>query len=41
MVTDTAWMIRSLHALAWMIPGEVAVFSLDQIEDAKQWAAAG
>ena len=39
-VTDTAWMIRSLHALAWMIPGEVAVFSLDQIEDAKQWAAA-
>jgi len=39
-VTDTAWMVRSLHALAWMIPGEVAVFSLDQIEDAKQWAAA-
>ena len=38
-VTDKEWMIHTLHALAWMIPGEVALFSLDQLEDAKQWAA--
>lgn len=38
-VTDKDWMIHAVHALAWMIPGEVALFSLDQIEDAKQWAA--
>jgi hypothetical protein len=38
-VTDTEWMLRALHALAWIIPGEVAIFGLDQIEDAKLWAA--
>jgi hypothetical protein len=38
-VTDKDWMIHTVHALAWMIPGEVAVFHLDQLDDAKQWAA--
>jgi hypothetical protein len=38
-VTDIEWMIHTLQALAWMIPGEVALFGLDQLEDAKQWAA--
>ncbi len=28
-----------LHALAWMVPGELAVFGLDDLEEAKQWAA--
>ncbi len=39
LVTDKEWMIHTLHALAWMIPGEVALFSLDELEDAKKWAA--
>ena len=38
-VTDKEWMIHTVHALAWMIPGEVALFHLDLLEDAKQWAA--
>lgn len=38
-VTDKEWMIHAVHALTWIIPGEVALFSLDQIKDAKQWAA--
>ena len=38
-VTDREWMAHAVHALAWMIPGEVAVFGLDQLDAAKQWAA--
>jgi SpoIIAA-like len=38
-VTDKEWIAHTLHALAWMIPGEVALFSLDQLDAAKQWAA--
>jgi hypothetical protein len=38
-VTDKEWIGHTLHALAWMIPGEVALFGLDQIDAAKQWAA--
>ena len=38
-VTDKEWMVHATHALAWMIPGEVEVFGLDQLEAAKQWAA--
>lgn len=39
LVTDKEWIAHALHALAWMIPGEVAVFGLDELEAAKQWAA--
>lgn len=28
-VTDKEWIAHALHALAWMIPGEVALFGLD------------
>ena len=38
-VTDTDWITHTLHALAWIIPGEMAVFRLDELERAKQWAA--
>ena len=38
-VTDKEWMVHATHALAWMIPGEVEVFGLDQLDAAKQWAA--
>lgn len=30
---------HTLHALAWMVPGELAVFALDDLERAKDWAA--
>ena len=38
-VTDKEWIGHALHALAWMIPGEVALFGPDELEAAKQWAA--
>ncbi|MGD9619801.1 MAG: STAS/SEC14 domain-containing protein [Mycolicibacterium sp.] len=38
-VTDKEWIGHTLHALAWMVPGEVALFGLDELERAKEWAA--
>ncbi len=38
-VTDKDWVAITLHALAWLVPGECAVFGLDELERAKQWAA--
>ena len=38
-VTDKEWVAHTLHALAWMVPGELATFGLDELERAKQWAA--
>lgn len=38
-VTDKEWVTHTLHALAWLVPGELAVFGLDELERAKQWAA--
>ena len=39
-VTDTEWVVHALHALAWMVPGELKLFGLDELDDAKEWAAA-
>lgn len=38
-VTDADWVRHALHALAWLIPGESAVFGLDELGRAAQWAA--
>ena len=38
-VTDKEWVGRTMHALAWMVPGELALFGLDELERAKEWAA--
>lgn len=38
-VSDKEWIAHTLHALAWMIPGELALFGLDELERAKEWAA--
>lgn len=38
-VSDMDWVAHVLHALAWLVPGELAVFGLDELERAKQWAA--
>jgi SpoIIAA-like len=38
-VTDKEWVAHTLHALAWMVPGEFALFGLDELERAKEWAA--
>jgi hypothetical protein len=38
-VSDKDWVAHTLHALAWMVPGELALFRLDELERAKEWAA--
>jgi len=38
-VTDKHWVAHTLHAFAWMVPGELALFGLDDLERAKEWAA--
>ncbi|OBH92322.1 STAS/SEC14 domain-containing protein [Mycobacterium sp. E2733] len=38
-VSDKDWVAPVLHALAWMVPGEIAVFGLDELDRATQWAA--
>jgi SpoIIAA-like len=39
-VTDIDWMRRAIPMFTWMTPGEVRVFGLDELDDAKTWAAA-
>jgi hypothetical protein len=38
-VSDKEWVAHTLHALASMVPGELATFGLDELEAAKVWAA--
>ena len=38
-VSDKDWVAHALHAFAWMVPGELGLFRLDELEQAKTWAA--
>jgi hypothetical protein len=39
-VTDIEWIARATRMFAWMIPGEVRVLPLAELEQAKAWVAA-
>jgi len=39
-VTDVEWVRKAYRMFAWMTPGEVKVYELDQLADAKHWVAA-
>jgi hypothetical protein len=39
-VTDKDWLRHMVNAFGWMIPGEVRVFELGALGDAKAWVAA-
>jgi SpoIIAA-like len=39
-VTDVEWVGKAFQLFAWMTPGEVKVYSLERMEDAKRWVAA-
>ena len=41
LVTDIQWIARATRLFAWMIPGEVRLFSLAELEQAKSWIADG
>jgi hypothetical protein len=38
-VTDVEWLVKSMRAFAWLAPGEVRVFGMAELEEAKSWAA--
>jgi hypothetical protein len=38
-VSDMDWVAHALHAFAWMVPGELALFRLDELDRATEWAA--
>ena len=40
-VTDVEWMTKAIHMLGWLSPGEVRVYDLDGLDEAKAWVAAG
>ncbi len=39
-VTDTDWLRQSTRFFSFMVPGEIKVFTDDQLEKAKTWIAA-
>jgi len=38
-VSDKDWVAHAVHAFAWMVPGDIAVFGLGELDRAKEWAA--
>jgi hypothetical protein len=39
-VSDVEWIRNGVRLFGWMTPGELKLFSLDQLDEAKSWAAA-
>lgn len=39
-VTDKDWVRHAVKGFGWMIPGQVRVFSIAELDDATAWAAA-
>ena len=38
-VTDVDWIKKAIHMFTWLTPGEVEVFELEQLDEARAWAA--
>jgi SpoIIAA-like len=38
-VTDVDWLRHSMQMFGWMTPGEARLFSLAELEQAKEWVA--
>jgi hypothetical protein len=39
LVTDVDWIAKALHMFAWLVPGEVKLYEVEGLEDAKTWVA--
>jgi hypothetical protein len=39
LVTDVEWVAKAMRMFAWMTPGEVMIYGLDQLDEAKGWVA--
>jgi len=40
-VTDVEWLVKSMRAFAWLAPGEVRIFGMDEIDAARRWVSEG
>jgi hypothetical protein len=38
-VTDVEWLAKSMHAFAWLAPGEVRVYGLGELDAAREWVS--
>jgi hypothetical protein len=38
-VTGVDWVARAMKLFAWAMPGELAVYEMDQLDEAKSWVA--
>jgi SpoIIAA-like len=38
-VSDADWLHRAIHGLGWLMPGEVKIFRLAELDDAREWVA--
>jgi hypothetical protein len=36
-VSDADWLRHAIHGLGWMMPGEVKVFGMDELDGARDW----
>jgi len=36
-VSDADWLRRAIHGLGWMMPGDVKVYGMDELDDARAW----
>ncbi|HXW59552.1 MAG TPA: STAS/SEC14 domain-containing protein [Solirubrobacteraceae bacterium] len=39
LVTDVDWVANATRMFAWVAPGEVMVYGLDELQDAERWVA--
>jgi stage II sporulation SpoAA-like protein len=39
-VGDADWLRHAIHGLGWLMPGEVKIFGLGELDDAKVWVTA-
>jgi hypothetical protein len=39
LVTDVEWIAKAAHMFTWLTPGEMELYDLDRIEEAKTWVA--
>jgi hypothetical protein len=39
LVSDVEWVVKAMRMFAWMAPGEVAIYDLDQEAEARTWVS--
>jgi hypothetical protein len=38
-VTDVEWVAKSVRAFAWLTPGELRIWGMDGLDEAREWVA--